>query len=236
MFDKEIITAAQVHALEQYPNESCGLVVQGQYLAVPNIADNPQETFLMPRDAWPTSGEVQAVIHSHPKGNLEPSRTDQAGQIQTAVPWGIIAISDGKASGPLFWGAGVKVPPLVGRGYRQGPSGSDGKGDCYALVRDYFLLERGITLDDFPREEDDFVNGFDLYRENFEGQGFRVIGEKEIQPGDCCLMQIRTAIPNHAAVYLGNGLGLHHLCNRLSRKESLNIWHKFITHWLRYEG
>jgi len=41
---------------------------------------------------------------------------------------------------------------------------------------------------------------------------------------------------NHGGIYLGNGLGLHHLTTRLSRQESLPRWRKYIRKVLRYSG
>jgi cell wall-associated NlpC family hydrolase len=43
----------------------------------------------------------------------------------------------------------------------------------------------------------------------------------EIAKGDLILMQIRSRnrVPNHAAIYLGDGMMLHHLHSRLSSRD-----------------
>jgi len=40
-------------------------------------------------------------------------------------------------------------------------------------------------------------------------------------------------VTNHAGIYIGNGLFLHHLPNRLSREEPVMRWKSLITHVLR---
>ena len=37
-------------------------------------------------------------------------------------------------------------PPLIGREFRHGASGSDDKGDCYALIKDWYFLEKGVKI------------------------------------------------------------------------------------------
>lgn len=237
MFDLSVQLAAQQHARAQYPHEAVGFVIDGVYVPQENIADDPSKTFKVALECWPLSQPLQAVIHSHiDTPIITPSKEDMAGQIASAVPWGLLTVTAEKVSDLVWWGPGVAIPDLIRRPYRPGPSGSDGKGDCYALVKDWFELERGVKLQDFARDEDDFLNGFDLYRDNFEGQGFRTINAHEIKRGDCCLMQIRTKVPNHAAVFLGKGLGIHHLQNTLSRSDNLGRYKNLITHWLRHES
>jgi len=51
--------------------------------------------------------------------------------------------------------------------------------------------------------------------------------------GDVFLAQVRAPVPNHGGVYLDGGLILHHLEGRLSRREPLGPWRRFVTHALR---
>lgn len=63
-----------------------------------------------------------------------------------------------------------------------------------------------------------------LYTEGFPEAGFVAVGtDAELQTGDVILMQIRSknGVPNHAAIYLGDGLILHHLHGRLSSRGCL---------------
>ena len=131
------------------------------------------------------------------------------------------------------------MPPLLERDFRYGPSGSDGKGDCAALVRDWYLMERRIELPEFARENLCWVNQPDLYRDNMLAAGFSRIGGAlssiDLVDGDVLLMAIRSKAPNHTAIYQRPGMILHHLQDRLSRVEPLNQWMQFTTDIFRHE-
>jgi cell wall-associated NlpC family hydrolase len=71
--------------------------------------------------------------------------------------------------------------------------------------------------------------------ENFAQAGFSPVDASDLQTGDCFLMQVASSVPNHAAVYLGDGLILHHLQGRLSSRDVYGgYWQKVTTHILRY--
>ena len=98
-----------------------------------------------------------------------------------------------------------------------------------------------IDIPDFPRYNDWWKNGENLYLDGFSRAGFKDISEqiksgKEILKGDVGLMAINSSVPNHAVVMLDNQLMLHHLANRLSRTEPIGRWSKYISYWLRYDG
>jgi len=235
MFGASVEQAIAEHARAEYPKEACGLVVDGVYVPLPNVAFDPRDAFAMRAEELLRPG-VQAVVHSHPDGVPWPSADDMAGQIASNLPWGVLVVGPGTSGPILWWGPGVPRPPLIGRDFRHGPSGSDGRGDCYALIRDWFAEERGIELMEFPRSEEWWLHGGNLYLENFGEAGFREIGLNEIQPGDVVLARVMSKVPNHGGVVLNNGLVLHHLTNRLSRTEPLGRWRSYLTHALRYVG
>jgi cell wall-associated NlpC family hydrolase len=110
--------------------------------------------------------------------------------------------------------------------------------DCYSLVRDWFRVERGVTLPEFPRDDDWWDAGQDLYSANFESAGFRriTVAEEDLQVGDCFLCRFRSPVINHAGIYVGDGLILHHLSGHISGHSPLNIWRRTIESWVRYEG
>jgi len=231
MFGSEVEEAAKAHALAEYPRESCGLVIGGKYVPMPNRSSDAK-AFEM--DASAFDDRTQAVVHSHPDGPPWPSAADMRGQIATRVPWGVLTVTSAGAGAVLWWGDGVPRPPLLGRDFRPGPSGSDGRGDCYALIRDWYAEHRGIELPEFPRDDEWWEHGEDLYRENFAAAGFVQIAPEAMQPGDVVLAQVMASTTNHGGIVLPNGLVLHHLRNRLSRAEPLGPWMRFVTHVLRY--
>lgn len=234
-FGPAVDAAAREHALSAYPNEACGLVVRGAYVALQNIADDPKTTFEIDPVEMLRPG-VEAIVHSHPDEAPLPSATDMEQQIASGLPWGLTSTNGTEATEPWWWGPGVPVPPLLAREFRHGPSGSDGKGDCYALIKDYYALERGVELLEFPRGWQWWDHDEDLYRQGFGKTGFHVIDRDALRPGDVVLAQVNAKVTNHGGIYLGRGLILHHLTNRLSREEPLNRWMSYVTHALRHES
>ncbi|XKE45760.1 NlpC/P60 family protein [Halomonas organivorans] len=224
-------------ALAAYPEEAVWLITPGECRRVANVAEDPRATFrVAKRDlAAAQARGLCAVVHSHPNGPDHPSEADMRGQVASGVPWGIIA-TDGEACLPPFWWGGDARPPLVGRGFRHGVT------DCYALIRDYYLLEHGIALPEFPRAWEWWRHGQDLYRDGFPRAGFRRIEPEEARPGDMFFAQLRSPVPNHGGVLLEGGLALHHKtgrqavdATRLSMREPIARWLPHITHWLRHE-
>lgn len=225
------------HMAAAYPREGCGLIVDGRFVPIENTAEDAEYEFTMPADTVLRYPHIDAVIHSHPDGPDCPSEADMRGQLAMAVPWGLCTVSaDKDVSRPWYWGADEFTPPLVGREFRHGPSGSDGAGDCYALIRDWYRLERGVALPEFPRSDGWWNDGLDLYAEHFREAGFREIPASEARDGDVFFMKVLSSRENHAGILTGDSqLILHHLSGRLSREEPMGRWHKFIERWVRYE-
>lgn len=226
----EAETAARDHALRSWPAESCGVIAEGRYVMLPNEAVNSAETFRLPARTF-VDHAVEAVIHSHcaPRHDRWPSAADMASQVDTAVPWGIVWSDGTAASGPLWFGEFVLDEPLIGREFMPGVR------DCYALLRAWYWQERKVRLKEFPRDADWWTAGSDLFREGFDAAGFKQTGD-DLKLGDVVLIRLHSPVPNHCAIVLENGLILHHLQNRLSRREPLGPWAKFVTHRLRYAG
>jgi proteasome lid subunit RPN8/RPN11 len=236
---QDIIAAIKAHAQSSYPAESCGFVTRSGYLACTNRAADPSNQFLISPDEYLKAGQIFAVVHSHTNGRDYPSEADMRGQLSAGVPWGVLLTNGQETGDVLWWGDGVQIPDLIGRPFRPGPSGSDGKGDCYALIRDWYRLTRGVTLLEFPRESDWFHQGQNLYEDGFGKAGFRPLAAGEQpQEGDVALMCLlpRITAAHHAGIYLGGGLLLHHLDRRLSAREPAERWAKHIKLWIRYEG
>lgn len=235
MSDPEVYEAAKAHAMRDWPNESVGLVVEGAYNPVPNIAEDPQNIFEFDAKLMRVAG-LEAIIHSHTHGNYAPTLTDMEQQLATALPWGIIGASNEATTKMFWWGPGVAVPALVGRPYRFGPSGSDGRGDCYAIIKDWYKLERGIDLKEVPRDKESYRTETPWYDTLFDSYGWVEIQPNEVEAGDVVLMRIRQKVTNHAMLYLGKGLALHHQEAQLSGTCPIGPWLRFRTRCLRYKG
>ena len=250
---------AKAHARKTFPEESCGLVVNGGYVPCENIAADPEkheegnincscrlcsfEIDPLVYAKYSAAGSIDMVIHSHPNGPFYPSKADMEGQLQTAVPWAIIAIDDERSSNnPTIWGG--EMQPLVGRQFMHGVT------DCYSVIKDAFamgkdkLAEDGVTnswpydpiiLPDVPREDGWWETGEDLYVDYLERAGFVQIKDAP-RPGDGFLMKIRSDKHNHGGILISNDLIIHHLPNRLSRREPAGLWGRQASMWLRYVG
>jgi proteasome lid subunit RPN8/RPN11 len=232
----------QEYAKEQFPREACGAITPEGFLPLENMAGDPVLAFDCSRacNILSAEGRLLAVVHSHTNGRMGPSKHDMRQQIAMNIPWGLVVTDGPRVSRPFFWGDSLDVPKLEGRQFRHGPSGTDGKGDCYALIRDWYRVERQIVLPEFPRDDAWWAgaNGGDnLYLTGFGQAGFVDIGRNEglrdPKPGDVCLMRVRSPVPNHGGVYVGNGFILHHLGDTLSIRKPLGQWIKLVTHWLR---
>ncbi len=227
MFSDAVQEMAQLHAMQQYPKESCGVIFNDIYIPLDNDHDSPKEHFQISN----APQDVQAVIHSHPDGLAAPSASDMRNQYTMDVPWGVLSVTKRDASAITWWGEGVRRKPLLGRTFVHGVA------DCYSLLRDYYALELGIDVRDFPRDQQWWDHGQDLLNpNNFKLAGFRLVEEEDAREGDVILSAIHSRVMNHCMIYVGNDCILHHLVGRLSRREPLGRWRKFVRHYLRHES
>lgn len=241
MFTKRIEDQIKKHALKDYPNECCGLIVKTdkgyKYVKCENIAEDTVNNFAIKPDRL-LEYDVKCIVHSHcDVEEPEPSGNDIQSQIDCNILFGIVAVRPNKTTSEILYFP-VEGIDLIGRDFRNGPSGSDHKGDCYAIIKDFYKQELNTELPEFPRYNEWWKNGENLYLDGFSKAGFKDISEqiksgKEILKGDVGLMSINSSVPNHAVVMKDNQLMIHHLANRLSRAEPIGRWSKYISYWLR---
>lgn len=222
------------HAKAEFPREACGLIINDAghetYLPCRNLAENQRDFILDPTDYAVAEdlGDILAVVHSHPNAPAAPSQADRVGCEATQLPWHIVSIPS--ESWAMITPTGYRAP-LLGREFVHGVL------DCYSLIRDWYREERGIDLPDFERREEWWTKGENLYIENFGKAGFVPVDPSEIQCGDVMIMQIMSKVPNHAGIYLGRDVMLHHLMRRLSCRETYNgYWKKNTRLVIRYQG
>ncbi|MCH9665872.1 MAG: Mov34/MPN/PAD-1 family protein [Gammaproteobacteria bacterium] len=226
LFSPNIENSARKHALACWPEESCGVVVNNTYEPKKNIAVDPLKNFKIAD--YPREG-LQAVIHSHPSNHASPSKYDMQSQIQTSVPWGIIATSEMNAKEIEWFGDQIKDrPALLGRDFLHGIR------DCFELVRDYYRLNNNLNIDQFPRDDEWWHKGDDILNpNNFTKYGFEIVSLEEVRPGDAALMMIGASVVNHCSIILEGGLIIHHLYNRLSRREPIGPWMRYVRYIVR---
>lgn len=230
----------QEHALQVYPNEAVGFVINDEFVPVSNTADDPLTTFRVdPNDHFKCAnlGEIQALLHTHPYDKFNapkwppewPTTVDMEGWLQGTIPWGIAA-TEGEGLTQLVWLDDTDIQPLEGREFIHGIN------DCYSLIRDWFRVNKQVTIPNFARGMEWWYSGRNLYDENFEAVGFVPIPLEQATIGDCVMMKTASKVTNHAAVIVGNNEILHHLFNRLSGVDSLAKWNRCIVRAVRYVG
>ncbi|MBW9674723.1 C40 family peptidase [Escherichia coli] len=212
-------SAILAHARRCAPAESCGFVIstpEGErYQSCVNISAEPEAYFRIAPEDWlqaQMQGEIVALVHSHPGGLPWLSEADRRLQIKSALPWWLVC----RGEIHRF----RCVPHLTGRRFEHGVT------DCYTLFRDAYHLA-GIEMPDFHREDDWWRNGQNLYLDNMEATGFCRVSLSSAQAGDILLCCFGASVPNHAAIYCGNGELLHHIPEQLSK------WERYSEKWQR---
>ncbi len=214
---KKILEAIREHVAAEYPKEACGLVIQSgrtqTYVPCRNIAESPTENFtLSPEDkrAAEAQGDILMVIHSHPDvPQLIPSERDRVQCDFSGVEWGIMSWPDGDF---------CTISPRSDRDYTGRPWLIGGN-DCWTLIMDYYQREHGITLKNWSVDYEWWVDGKEnLYDDNWQSEGFVEIEPGEMREGDMIMMRISAPVTNHAAIYLGNNIILHHNAGSLSTR------------------
>lgn len=220
---KDLADSIHEHAREEYPDECCGLVdTEGNYHKCTNLQGG-KRFFLKPED-WQYVEDnfgVSAVVHSHINESPFPSGLDRVECFESGVPWIIVSWPKGSI---FQFDPEPYDPPLIGREYVWGIF------DCFTLVRDYYKT-LGVVINDRPREEDFYSKDFDVIGNNFELEGFvKVDGPLKLH--DVVVMQIRSNVPSHLAIYKGDDKILHHVVNRGSGEELYGGLYKKSTRYV----
>lgn len=229
-FDHYIIDQAARHARNKYPEEACGFIIDDMFYPMNNIAKDKVNNFEIDSKYFMMyESRIKAVVHSHANyGHL--SKIDMELQIKSGVPWIMINLINGALDLVAYWGDQIEPAELIGRRF------CHGCWDCYSLVRDYYRLEKGIILNPYPRDDEWWLKEPSMLEDNCLNEGFEFIEESEAKEGDVVFMKIVAPVVNHSGILLNNGLILHHLYNRLSRKEPIGPWRGNISGYLRYKN
>lgn len=199
-------------AKQNEPREMCGFIILNggelEFINCENIADDPENFFEISPDDFVSVGsphDIVSIIHSHPGGEPVLSVADFQMQQNTGMDWWLVC-GDDVYQFPFF-------EPLLGRQFVHGHT------DCYTLFRDFYRLS-GKEFPNFERDDYWWEDGFNLYMDHMEEQGFeRLTDVKELQVGDVILIQVGADVPNHAAIYIGDQMVLHHSPRRLSKRD-----------------
>jgi len=211
------------HAKVEDPKECVGLLLnirgKEKYFPCRNLSMTAHQCFIIDPEDYvkaDNTGEIKAIVHSHPVTPPFPSEADKLSCEQSKLPWHIVNPKTEQ------WGyyepCGYK-PPLKGRPWVWGVT------DCWSLVRDFYKEEKGIELLDYERPvTPQEFNDVPLFERYAERTGFKELDPNEtLKNGDILLMSIMYNTLNHVAIFL-DGDVLHHLTDRLSCKEPYSAW------------
>ncbi|MDH2923801.1 proteasome lid subunit RPN8/RPN11 [Nicoletella semolina] len=206
------------HAKATVPQEACGFVVSRYqdseliYLPCENVALDPVNYFDIDADDFVQAelqGEIVAVVHSHPDSDTEKglpylSTADRECQVQLNLPFWLVCDGELQIFRP--------IAPLIGRRFENNQQ------DCRNIILDSYMLA-GRDIPDRSRYEFNWFEQANLYEEGLIAWGFeRLAFDAAPQLGDVILLQIGSPVANHAGIYLGNQMMLHHSQGRLSAR------------------
>lgn len=242
--------AIQRHAIAAYPYEALGVITPRGYQRMDNLSATPGTRGVYDPKAMQDmliSGELLAVVHSHPNGPNAPSGEDAALQVKLNVPGVLVATNGDGCMEPTVWGDMFEPDPLEGRGFQHYVH------DCFELGRDYYWFQIGRRPPPFPRNWAWWQHGINMVDAHFMEAGFDVVDQEDVRQhdgmvGDAIIVATgrnpqdpkQQVAPNHVLIYLGDGKVLNHSSSRqpydpsrLSRVETLSRWIPYIQRWLR---
>jgi proteasome lid subunit RPN8/RPN11 len=234
--NEKVLEAFRLHVESEYPKEACGFIIgigkKERYFPATNIAEKPEEFFIIDPISYADAedaGDILAICHSHPDADCVPSEGDKVSCEATSKPWHILSWPGNNLYSwePLGYEA-----PILGRSFSYGVL------DCCTLVRDYYKKELNIKFKCNSGQDGWWDKGENRYLENYKEQGFiHIRDSNDIRKNDIFLIKLVSPVPNHAAIYIGNDLILHHVHGRLSNREIYGgYWRKHTTHHLRHKS
>ena len=227
-FPQHLINLAVQHCKSVYPEEGCGFILENAFIPCDNVAADKVKNFKIDlKEFAKYNSDIKAIIHSH-ANYPHISKHDMITQKNLEIPFGVVFLKNGALDKLAFFGDQIKPYELLNREFIHGIF------DCYALMRDWHRLN-GRMIKDYPRENLWWETEPSMLEDLCNDAGFYHIDE-EPKVGDIIFMKVLADVTNHSAVYLGDGLLLHHLYGRLSRREPVVRWRKYITGYLRYLG
>lgn len=179
-----------------------------------------------------------ALIHSHthvlgqPRPEFEgeyvdvriPSKMDLQAQMILDIPFGIVACDGKEVTNPLWFPD--LISPVEGREYVPGIF------DCFRVVRAYLKQNYNVFVPENPRQYKWWKdNPIEVMR--FADFGFREVSEERLQDGDVIVFRYGKH-PNHLGVYTGDGNYVHHMTNKLSKKDDYSRDRHLAVKWLRH--
>lgn len=206
------------HSVEEYPNECCGFLIDGEksicIFRCNNVieGEDKKNNFAIDGKDYlkaSRSGEILAVYHSHDSDFF--SDTDKKNSIHNKIPYVVFSRQSKKIS---IFDPFVEKQEIIEQPFLLGQR------DCYTLVRDHYKNKLNIELENFLRGEGWDKKNPNLMLECAEKQKMDIIFDissiEELKKNDILVIGWK-----HLCIYLGDGLIIHRKRNRNSEIESL---------------
>ena len=222
---KELIKS---HALNEKPQECCGLILKtsSDTITYPcrNSSEEPKSHFsIHPGDyaRGARKGNVEAIYHSHNSDNENFSTNDKFHSSSHELNYVLyntvkdsFSLFDYKKNKTLFYNRIFEI----------------GKSDCYTIIKEYYAnlgikLEGENTFGNDWYKKNPHVVG-ELFALNKKNPELPIMDLKPFVPlkeHDVIVFEfVKGGGPNHVAGYLGDGTMIHHPRNKYPCIENLN--------------
>ena len=235
MLNKRAKEEIKRHALEECPNECCGLLVEREedvkVFRCNNSSTEKTKYFkISPADYLKASskGKIKASYHSHCADMDGFSMFDKQNSQNHKIEYILYCT---KSDNFFSYKPNCKFNSYVGRRC------VIGKQDCGSLVREFYQKELNIYIRDYHRDESWIRNPTDTFDRYYEAEGFHKV--HDLKKYDCIFFKLKKTGPSsHIAIYLGNDLILHQPggVNGYSRIEEYSPrWKKFTNYTIRHK-
>jgi len=217
------------HAETTTPEECCGLFISTKdgTKRLPSKNASPYDkkhSFKIDANSLliaETSGKIIGYYHSH--NSLDTAGVFSELDLKNIRIHRLFSLIYNTARNQFYLLDDYNKAKYIGRAFQIGVS------DCYSLLQDYFSKELNIKLSDYKRDSKWFRTSPSIWIKNLDKESFSIVmaGKdfeySKLQPNDVILMfGYDASFPSHGAVFLGNGLILHHPAKKLSTVEFLS--------------
>lgn len=176
-------------------------------------------------------GKILAIYHSHPDTDQAQngfSKEDLETADEIEIPMRMYSVRYKEWHEYIPKGYNL---PLIGEPFLWGEK------DCFGLIRTFLRQEKGIYLNDYPRDKNFQHSDNNQILENIEKENYYSIGSTALlKKHDILLFNSGRANVQHMAVFMGNSRILHHPLNSLSIIDIFNDkWQQRLQHVLRHK-
>lgn len=210
---------AILYCKSHLPNEACGIISDNKFIPFTNKAEDKKSNFKIDDPLYfklIIEDKVDCIIHSH-LNYPHASINDQIQQESVDIPFGIINFNDNTVTHFIFWG-NIPKEHLLGRQFFFGVF------DCAVLCRDFIKDKFDININIPHRSYKYWLTNEKLFEEFMESNSYNIKYVDDIKINDLIFYKINSNVINHVGILIDNNIVLHHFCNRLSGRYSMNVY------------